>query len=147
MSVKERNPRVTSRIMSCIHSKDTRPEIALGRILWRHGIRYRKHYKMTGQPDFVIVSRKIAIFVDGDFWHGHNWKLRGFKDLNAELSTYKPFWVSKIRNNISRDSRVNDFLKRERWRVVRIWESELKKNPDKVIRRIQKIYESRNPAL
>ena len=147
MSVKERNPKVTSRIMSCIRSKNTRPEIVLGKILWRHGIRYRKHYKITGQPDFVIVSRRIAIFVDGDFWHGHNWKLRGFKDLEAELSTYKPFWVNKIRNNIARDLKVNNSLRRDKWAIVRVWESELKKNPDKAIRRIQKIYKSRKPAL
>ena len=146
MSMKERNPKLTSKIMSCIHSKNTQPEIILGKILWRHGIRYRKHYKITGRPDFVIVSKRIAIFVDGDFWHGHNWKLRGFKDLEAELATYKPFWVKKIRNNISRDMRVNDSLRKDKWSIVRVWESEIKKNPDKAIRKIQKIYASRMPA-
>ena len=133
--------------MSCIPSKGTRPEIFLGKILRENGIPYKKHYKAVGRPDFAIITKKIAIFVDGDFWHGHNWKLRGFKDRDAELSTYKPFWVNKIRNNIARDSRVNNSLKRDKWRVVRIWESELKKNPDKALRKIQNIYASRKPAL
>ena len=147
MSAKERNPRVTSRIMSCIHSKNTRPEILLGKLIWRQGIRYRKHYKIAGRPDFVVVSRRVAIFVDGDFWHGHNWKLRGFKNLDAELSTYKPFWVKKIRNNIARDGRVNDSLKKDKWKVVRIWESDLKTNPKRASERIRKVYEERKPAL
>ena len=133
--------------MSCIPSKDTRPEIVLGKILWRSGIRYRKHYKIVGRPDFVIVSKRIAIFVDGDFWHGHNWKLRGFRNLTEELATYKKFWVSKITNNIKRDIKVNNILKKDNWKVIRLWESDLKKNPDKIMRKILKAYELRKPAL
>jgi DNA mismatch endonuclease (patch repair protein) len=133
--------------MSCIHSKNTRPEVALGKLIWRKGIRYRKHYKIPGRPDFVVVSRKIAIFVDGDFWHGHNWKLRGFKDLNAELASYKKFWRNKIRNNIARDQRVNMNLRKYKWKVVRVWESDVKRDPDKVAKKIVKIYKSHRPAL
>ena len=69
---KGRDPKVTSRIMSSIHSKNTRPEILFGKILWKNNLRYRKHYAIAGKPDFVIVSSKLAIFVDGDFWHGNN---------------------------------------------------------------------------
>jgi DNA mismatch endonuclease (patch repair protein) len=133
--------------MSCIPSKDTRPEITLAKILWRSGIRYRKHYKIVGRPDFVIVSKMIAIFVDGDFWHGHNWKLRGFRNLAEELASYKKFWVRKITNNIKRDIKVNSILKKDNWKVFRFWESDLKKNPDKIIRKILKVYGMRKPAL
>jgi len=133
--------------MSCIPAKNTRPEIVLGKILWRSGIRYRKHYKIVGRPDFVIVSKRIAIFVDGDFWHGHNWKLRGFKNLSEELATYKKFWVNKIKNNVRRDMRVNVALRKDGWKVLRFWESDLKKNPDRIMRKIMTVYEARNPAL
>lgn len=133
--------------MSYIPSKGTRPEIALGKELWKNGLRYRKHYKIVGRPDFAIVSNKIAIFVDGDFWHGNNWKLRGLGSLKHELSTYKKFWRDKIKKNIRRDDKANQELKRNGWRVMRFWESDLKKNLDKIITRILKVYDKRKPAL
>src|SRR3989338_7272024 len=107
----KRDSSITSKIMSSIPSKDTQPEICLGKILSGKGIRYRKHYKIAGRPDFAIVAKKIAIFVDGDFWHGHNWKLRGFKNLKSELASYKIFWANKIRNNIKRDTKANKLTK------------------------------------
>ncbi len=132
--------------MSCIPSRNTRPEILLGKLLRRSGIRHRTHYKVTGKPDFVILSKKIAIFVDGDFWHGHNWKLRGFRNLKAELASYKKFWANKIKNNIKRDTRANRELRKEGWRVIRLWESELKIAPDAVINKIKRAYRARKPA-
>ena len=133
--------------MSCIPSKGTRPEIRLGKILRENGIRYKKHYKTAGRPDFVIMTKKIAIFVDGDFWHGHNWKLRGFKSLRAELASYKKFWANKIRNNIKRDKKVNGLLRKDGWRVLRFWESDLKRKSDKIIKKILFVYKARKPAL
>jgi len=133
--------------MSCIPSKGTRPEICLGKILRKNGIRYKKHYKTAGRPDFAIMTKKIAIFVDGDFWHGHNWKLRGFKSLRAELASYKKFWANKIRDNIKRDKKVNGLLRKDGWRVLRFWESDLKRKPDKIIKKILFVYKARKPAL
>jgi len=132
--------------MASIPSKGTRPEIYLGKILSGEGIRYRKHYKVAGRPDFAIVAKKIAIFVDGDFWHGHNWKLRGFKSLRAELASYKKFWADKIRNNIRRDIRANKDLRKAGWKVLRFWESDLKRRPDKIITKILSVYHARKPA-
>jgi len=132
--------------MSSIPSKDTQPEICLGKILSGKGIRYRKHYKIAGRPDFAIVAKKIAIFVDGDFWHGHNWKLRGFKNLKSELASYKIFWANKIRNNIKRDTKANKDLQRGGWKVLRFWESDLKKQPDRIIKKILFVYHARKPA-
>jgi DNA mismatch endonuclease (patch repair protein) len=133
--------------MACIPSKDTRPEILLDKILRENGIRHKKHYKVAGRPDFAIIDKKIAIFVDGDFWHGHNWKLRGFKSLKVELASYKKFWANKIRNNIKRDKKANRLLRKDGWKVLRFWESNLKRRPDKIIRKILLIYKARKPAL
>ncbi len=133
--------------MASIPSKDTRPEICLGKILSGKGIRYRKHYKIAGRPDFAIVMKKIAIFVDGDFWHGHNWKLRGFKSLRVELASYKKFWADKIKNNVKRDIKANKDLRKTGWRVLRFWESDLKRRPDKIINKILRVYDARKPAL
>ena len=133
--------------MACIPSKGTRPEIFLGKILRENGIRYKKHYKVVGRPDFAIVTKKIAIFVDGDFWHGHNWKLRGFKSLRAELASYKKFWANKISNNIKRDKKANRLLRKDGWRVLRFWESDLKRRPDKIIKKILLVHQARKPAL
>ena len=71
--MKKRDPKVTSKIMSSIKSKNTKPEITLRKALWNKGLRYRKNYKkLPGSPDIVFVGKKVAIFIDGDFWHGNN---------------------------------------------------------------------------
>ena len=67
---KPRDPEVTSRIMSAIRSTGTESEILLGKSLWGLGLRYRKHYGITGRPDFVFIGPRVAVFCDGDFWHG-----------------------------------------------------------------------------
>ena len=77
MTHKERTPEVTHKIMSAIKSKDTKPELLLRKALWKNKIRYRVNYKkLPGKPDIVITKNKIAIFCDGDFWHGHNWAIQ-----------------------------------------------------------------------
>jgi len=107
-----RDPQITHKIMSSVKSKDTRPEIALRKALWSMGLRYRINYKkLTGKPDIVFTKAKIAVFCDGDYWHGHNWAVRGLKSLDEELSHYSEFWSNKIRENISRDETVNNELK------------------------------------
>ena len=129
---------VTHKIMSAIKSKDTKPEKLLGKLLWAKGLRYRKHYTILGKPDFVIVSKKIAIFCDGDFWHGNNWKIRGLKSFKNELDGYSPYWRTKILRNIERDKKVNKELKKKGWTVIRIWESSLKSNPSRTIKQLTK---------
>jgi DNA mismatch endonuclease (patch repair protein) len=121
-----RSPEITHKIMSAIKSEDTKPELLLGSAMWRLGLRYRKHYKIKGKPDFVFIKAKIAVFCDGDFWHGHNWKIRGLSSLEEELASYNDFWRKKIMRNIERDKEVTDFLKSEGWTVIRFWESEVK---------------------
>ena len=126
--------------MSAIHSKNTRPERLLEKLLKRNKIKFKKHYQLTGSPDFVIEDRRIAIFVDGDFWHGHNWKLRGMKNQKTELDSYNKFWRNKIINNIKRDKKSNLSLKKLGWKVKRIWESDLKNNPKKIYKSIYELF-------
>jgi DNA mismatch endonuclease (patch repair protein) len=126
--------------MSSIPSKDTEPELRLGKSLWSLGLRYRKHYKILGKPDFVLVSSKIAIFCDGDFWHGNNWRLRKLKNRNEEFSKYSDFWIRKITNNINRDKKVNRKLRVTGWTVIRFWESQIRKSSIKCAEKVLKIH-------
>lgn len=132
-----RDRETTHKIMASIKSENTKPEVLLGKALWVNGIRYRKHYKVKGKPDFAIVSKKIAIFCDGDFWHGNNWKIRGLENRDQEFLTYSEYWRNKIMNNIKRDETVNDTLSKEGWHVIRVWESDIMNNVEQIIERIK----------
>ena len=122
--------------MSAVKSKDTKPEKILAKALWEKGLRYRKHYKIDGKPDLVFIKKKLAIFVDGDFWHGNNWKIRGLKSLKHELEGYSEYWREKIVNNIKRDKSVNAKLKKEGWRVLRYWERDIINDKDSCVNHI-----------
>ena len=121
-----RTPEITHKIMSSIKGRDTVPELMLRKAVWQMGLRYRVNdRRVCGKPDIVFSRVKLAVFCDGDYWHGHNWALRGFKDLDDELAHYKPFWAEKIRRNVEHDCHVNDMLTSEGWRVLRFWESSI----------------------
>ena len=129
MSSKERDPKVTHKIMSAIPSKDTEPELMLRRALWKENLRYRVNYKeLPGKPDIVFTKYHVVVFCDGDYWHGHNWAIRGLSSLEEELAGYSDFWRKKILRNIERDKEVNEALKSQGWTVIRIWESDIRKN-------------------
>jgi DNA mismatch endonuclease, patch repair protein len=134
-----RDKATTYRIMSAVKSRNTSPELLLGSAMWGLGIRYRKHYKIKGRPDFVLVSKRIAIFCDGDFWHGNNWRIRGISSRRKELAGYSEFWRTKIKKNIERDKLVSKQLKKESWRVIRFWESEIKSNAQKCARQVLRV--------
>ncbi|WP_448807869.1 very short patch repair endonuclease [Aminobacterium mobile] len=139
----KRDPHITSRIMSAIKSKDTKPEQLLGKALWRRGLRYRKHYKkLEGCPDFAFISAHVAVFCDGDFWHGNNWRLRNKKSLEDELSSYSPFWQEKIRRNIERDIEINKKLASLDWIVVRFWASQIIENAEACASTVEAIINS-----
>ncbi len=119
-----------SRIMGKIRSKNTSVEILLRKLLNENGLRgYRLHYKIIGKPDVAYVSKKIAIFIDGDFWHGYNWKKLGKKPP-------KNYWQTKIKRNMLRDISYTKELKNQGWKVLRFWEHDVLKNPDRCIRKI-----------
>jgi DNA mismatch endonuclease (patch repair protein) len=135
---KARTPEVTHKIMSSIHSKNTRPELTLRKELWRQKIRYRVNYKkLPGKPDIALTKYKIAVFCDGDFWHGHNWAIRGLGSLDEELAMYSDFWKKKILRNIERDEEDNKAIKALGWTVVRIWESDIKTDLPGCIQKIR----------
>lgn len=124
-----RSVAVTHKIMSSIHSKNTRPEIALRRELFSRGLRYRINYKkLKGKPDIVFTKAHLVVFVDGDFWHGNNWRLRRYKDHEDEMQHYSKFWRDKIERNMERDQSITKELTKDGWIVLRIWESDIKKD-------------------
>ena len=107
-------PEQRSETMRRIRRKDTKPEIALRRELFRRGLRYRVDYaNAPGRPDIAMVGRKLAIFVDGEFWHGK----RHTAERYAEMTEY---WRTKIARNMNRDLRVNGELHDLGWTVVRV---------------------------
>jgi len=116
--------------MSQIRGKNTRPEVKLRKLLWSAGIRgYRIHYNLTGKPDIVFIKKKIAIFIDGCFWHK-------CPVCFQEPETRKEFWMKKIQSNIDRDKKVDKQLKNDGWTVIRIWEHEIKKEPENAVKKI-----------
>src|SRR5438105_4984954 len=95
---RRRDPALTSRIMAAIRSKDGKAERLFRKELCGRGIRYRKHCAdLPGTPDVVLRWAKLAIFIDGDFWHGNSWKLRGLPDIASQFPTRKRYWVAKIK--------------------------------------------------
>jgi len=119
--------------MSRIRSKNTKPEIIVRRYLYSKGLRYRIHANLPGKPDLVFRQRKIVVFVNGCFWHGHE----GCKDFSIP-KTRSDFWQEKIGKNISRDKKNYEILKNEGWRVLRIWECELGKDKMPNLERLYK---------
>ena len=118
--------------MSSNKSKGTKPELLFGKLLWNYGIRYRKNDKrIYGKPDFVIHRLKIAIFCDGDFWHGKDWDIRKH-DHKSNIE----YWHKKIERNIERDIEVNKLLTSQGWKVFRFWETDIVKTPEKCIKTI-----------
>ena len=111
----------TSKRMSRVRLKKGKAESALAKALWNRGYRYRLNYRaLPGSPDIAITSRKIAVFVDGEFWHGYGWEER-----KGRLKRNREYWIQKIEENIARDAR-NDALLRERgWIPVHFWEKEV----------------------
>ncbi|MBM6731416.1 very short patch repair endonuclease [Megasphaera stantonii] len=110
--------------MSRIRSKNTKAELLLRKALWKKGIRYRKNVaNLTGKPDIVITRCKIAVFVDGDFWHGNP-----KEKLQQRLGTNRNYWIEKIEKNKARDKAVTEELTENGWLVLRFWESDVKKD-------------------
>ena len=113
-----------SELMGKIKSKNTKPELKLRKALWSLGYRYRKNLKqLPGCPDIIFTRYKLAIFVDGEFWHGFNWQ-----EKRTKIKTNREFWIPKIERNIQRDNQNNQLLLDSGWHVVRFWESKLKKD-------------------
>lgn len=118
-----------SEIMRRVKNKDTNIELLLRKALFKNGLRFRVRNKLFGKPDIVFPKQKIAIFCDGDFWHGRNFK--------NEEQKYKKFWKEKIKNNMERDKLVNKTLKKSGWKMLRFWKTEILKDPNKCVEKVK----------
>ena len=128
-----------TRNMRSNKSKDTKPELMLRKELWSRGMRYRKNYKaLPGKPDMVFLRAKLAVFVDGQMWHGYDWEHQ-----KNDFKSNRDFWIPKIERNIERDLKVNQILNEQGWQVVRFWDFEIKKNVVACADKIEQAYSKR----
>ena len=122
------SPDKRSWIMSRIRSTNTKIDLKMKKILSEIDCNYKMYPKMYGNPDFVVLGKQIAIFCDGDFWHGYQ-----FKEKKKPQGKY---WRQKIETNMKRDKRVSRKLREEGWSVLRFWEHDIHKDPEKCKRKI-----------
>jgi DNA mismatch endonuclease (patch repair protein) len=116
------DPAKRSAVMARVKSKDTRPELLLRRLLTGLGARYRLHRKdLPGSPDVAMPGRRLAIFVHGCFWHGHDCA-RGARVPKAN----RDYWLAKVARNVARDARNRADLADAGWRVETVWECQMK---------------------
>ena len=128
-------PEQRKKNMRSIKGKDTSIEMILRKALWKKGYHYRKNYKnLPGTPDIALTKYKIAIFCDGEFFHGKDWEI-----LKPRLERGKnsDFLVTKISRNRERDEEINKKLLFMGWIVIRFWRMDIKKNTDEYIRVIE----------
>jgi len=123
--------------------QDTKHEVLLRRQLWRLGLRFRKNVdSLPGKPDIVFVGPRVAVFCDGDFWHGRKWQTLKPK---LEQGTNATYWSAKIASNIERDLRNTALLQQSGWLVIRLWETDIKRDPGGAAAYIKSVVDARRP--
>lgn len=140
----KRSAEEISAIMRKVHGKNTTPELALRRALWARGLRYRVNATdLPGKPDIVIPSARLAVFVDGDFWHGNQFRKRKLAALEEQFpeTATKTYWLTKIRRNMSRDAANTSMLLSNRWSVLRFWESQLRADLEGCVSMVARVVE------
>ncbi len=121
-----------SKHMSKIRSKDTKPELAFRKALHAKGVRYRTFSKsLPGKPDLSSVKRKFAVFIDGEFWHGHDWAVQ-----REKIKSNREFWIAKIERNMQRGREVDAELEKMGIKVFRFWSKEVKKDLDGCVQKV-----------
>lgn len=131
-----------SKMMSKIRSTGGKAEIRLAKKMWHEGIRYFKNYKkLPGKPDIAITKYKIAVFVDGEYWHGYDWE----NQKKKRIHTNRDYWIPKIERNMARDKEVNEKLEKMGWTVIRFWEKhEVLKNIDDCVDKVKELINEKN---
>lgn len=125
-----------SDLMSKIKSKDSKPELLLRHQLWKEGIRYRKNYsRLPGCPDIFISKIKLAIFIDGEFWHGYEWESKKVK-----IKSNQSFWIAKIERNMERDKMNNKLLNEMGINVLRFWGNMILENLNDCVEEVMNRY-------
>ena len=128
---------VASRIKQRNRSRDTKAEVLLRKELWRRGLRYRLHLRdLPGKPDIVFRRVQVAVFCDGDFWHGRRWQQRREKLARGANA---PYWTAKIAANVARDRRNTRLLRAAGWTVVRLWETDVLRDLERAVARIEAV--------
>ena len=128
-------PEQRTKNMKNIRSKDTQIEVRLRKALWQKGYRYRKNYKdLPGKPDIILTKYKIAIFCDGEFFHGKDWEVL---KPRLEKSNNSKYWIRKISRNRDRDEEINQQLLFLGWTVIRFWGKDIKNNLEECIQVVE----------
>jgi len=136
-------PEQRKKCMQSNKSKGTKPELVLAKAMWALGLRYRKNSgSIFGKPDFSFKKYKVAVFVDGEFWHGKDWGRK-----KAEIKGNREFWITKIERNIRRDMEVTGRLKAEGWTVLRFWSNDVVKNTTYCAEKVKEIVQARRIDL
>lgn len=126
--------------MSKVRLKNGKAETILAKRLWHEGYRYRRNYKkLPGSPDIALTTYKVAVFVDGEFWHGENWEER-----KAKLKHNREYWIEKIEENMARDKRVDSQLQEMGWTTVHFWEKQVLKHTDECLQVVLELIEKKN---
>jgi DNA mismatch endonuclease (patch repair protein) len=127
----------SSHAKSMNRSSDTAHERVLRTVLWKSGLRYRKNVKaLPGKPDIVFPTARVAVFCDGDFWHGRDWQRLSRKLRTGANASY---WIPKIKANRNRDRRNGRLLEREGWTVIRVWETDIHRDPEQATHMIAEL--------
>ena len=136
-------PEQRKKCMQSNKSTGTKPELVLAKAMWALGLRYRKNSgSIFGKPDFSFKKYKVAVFVDGEFWHGKDWERK-----KAEIKGNREFWITKIERNIRRDMEVTGRLKAEGWTVLRFWSNDVVKNAGCHAEKVKEIIQARRIDL
>ncbi|MBO3093170.1 very short patch repair endonuclease [Schleiferilactobacillus harbinensis] len=141
MGVKLKTTAYRSQMMSKIRSTGGKAETMLAKMLWHSGIRYRRNYRpLPGKPDIAITKYRVAVFVDGEFWHGYDWANQKEKRIHRN----REYWIPKIERNMARDREEETELKAMGWTVLRFWEKhQVLKDPeacvDAVLATVEKV--------
>jgi DNA (cytosine-5)-methyltransferase 1 len=135
--------------MRRVRSRDTEPEQAFRRALWAGGLRYRTSVRsLPGTPDIVLPVHRLAIFVDGDFWHGKQWSRRGLDSIEEQFKNCSNavYWIRKIKRNSDRDRAATRDLIQSGWRVLRFWESDIRSDLQRCVDTVMKTVSGQNAA-
>lgn len=126
-----------SRTLASVDSEDTEPERLLQASVAELGLEFESHRSdLPGSPDLVFPDARVAVFCDGDFWHGRNWEERRERLKRGANSEY---WIEKIQSNRERDVRQTKELEDAGWQVLRVWEGDIKEDPNQAAEQVMSV--------